>query len=211
MDEELEAEIRRRRDQGDLAGAAEAGIRGYGPAILGFIAATLRGGSGSSAEADAEAEEIFAQLCEDLWTGLSGFEWRCAFRTWAYTLARNGVARALRDPARRRRRLGVPLSRASSLAAEVRSRTRPYLRTEIKDGLARLRASLDPDDQMLLVLRIDRGMSWREVAWVTCNEVEPGEDDLRKASARARKRFQKIKDDLRRRAEAEGLLGGDDA
>lgn len=58
----------------------------------------------------------------------------------------------------------MPLSAAPDLAdaAEaVRTRTAEYLRTEVKDRIAKLRDSLDPEDRTLLILRVDRKLGWR--------------------------------------------------
>jgi hypothetical protein len=53
------------------------------------------------------------------------------------------------------------------------------------------------------VLRVDRDMSWDEIAAI----VEEGADaDRVKVAARVRKRFQAIKEKLRTLARAEGLL-----
>jgi hypothetical protein len=55
----------------------------------------------------------------------------------------------------------------------------------------------------LLVLRVDRGLEWADLALVW---AEGEGDDLRKIEARLRKKFQRTKDKLRRLAEAKGLL-----
>ena len=87
------------------------------------------------------------------------------------------------------------------VVASVRSRTAPWLRTEVKDKVALLRASLSEEQRELLVLRVDRDLSWEEIALILDETGEPV-----KATARLRKRFQTIKDELRERARAEGLL-----
>jgi RNA polymerase sigma-70 factor (ECF subfamily) len=103
--------------------------------------------------------------------------------------------RGARDPARKR---GAPLasSIASNLAAQVRSATAVHLRTETKTAVQKLRDELAPDEQTLLILRIDRDLGWREVAEVM------GEQE-----ATIRKRFERVKDRLRTLAQARGLLG----
>ena len=91
----------------------------------------------------------------------------------------------------------------------MRSQTEPWLRTDVKDRLRQLRDSLDPDDRLILVLRLDRGLSWNEVAVVTLGEEKASAEALRRESARLRKRFQDLKDELRGRAERAGLLEPD--
>lgn len=189
---ELEADIRQKCSSGDLSAAASLAIEGFGPEVLGFLVATLNN--------DEDASEVFSILAEDLWNGIGGFEWRSSFRTWLYQLARNAAFRYRRSPAGRRGH-NLSLSRAGEIADQVRSHTAPHLRTELKDKLAEARASLDPDDRMLLVLRVDRGLSWNEIA-----RVFDEASDLATSAARMRKRFQLIKDELRRRAKREGWL-----
>lgn len=100
------------------------------------------------------------------------------------------------------RRRGQPFdsSDAAILAEQVRSRTAPYQRTEVKDQFTRLREALEPDEQTLLFLRVDQGLSWNEVADVLA------EDGERVDAAALRKRFERAKARLRKLAEAEGLL-----
>ena len=57
-------------------------------------------------------------------------------------------------------------SLASGLAATVRSATRTIDRTATRDAVAQLREALAPDDQALLVLRLERGLAWEELARV---------------------------------------------
>src|SRR5262245_39081811 len=103
--EALEREIRERHQRGDHESAATAAVRGYGPEVLGFIAALL--------DAEADAHDAFGAFCEDLWRGLPGFRWQCSFRTWAYTLARHAAQRV--GEARRRRARDVPASQCAAV------------------------------------------------------------------------------------------------
>jgi RNA polymerase sigma-70 factor (ECF subfamily) len=195
---DLEAQIQTLRDGGDLRSAATCAIEGYGPEVLGFLVSFLR--------SDTDASDAFGQACEDLWTGIPGFEGRSTMRAWFYTLARHAAARLRRSPHRRPGR-HVPVSDVGEVAELVRSRTLEYLRTTAKDKLAVIRDTLDPDDRALLVLRVDRGLSWREIARVLLSE-EDAADEAR-ATARLRKRFQLVKDEIRARALEAGLLEGD--
>jgi RNA polymerase sigma-70 factor (ECF subfamily) len=181
---------------GDLQGAATLAIEGYGPEVLGFLVTLLRD--------EGDASEAFSQACEDLWKGLARFEGRSSFRTWFYTLARHAAARLRRSPQQAQRRR-VPLSEISEVAAGVRSRTLPFLRNEVKDRFEEIRAALDESDRALLVLRVDRNMDWREIARVFSAGVD-SEEELARVSARLRKRFQLVKEEIRRRAQELGLL-----
>jgi RNA polymerase sigma-70 factor, ECF subfamily len=197
MDASLEDRIRTEHAAGALREAATVALEGYGAEILGFLVAILRD--------ENAAREIFSTFCEDVWVGLPRFQWRSSFRTWAYALARHAADRHRRSPEQRRR---VPLDdHVSVLAAQVWRSTRTELRSRARDRVAALRETLDPDEQALLVLRIDRSMSWDEI--VTAMEtpgaaLEP--EEQRRRSAALRKRFERIKADLRDRAIAEGLV-----
>jgi len=191
-----EEQIRGLLDKGDLHGAATQAIRGYGPEVLGFLATLVRDPH--------DASEVFSQTCEDLWAGLAGFQGRSSMRTWLYILARHAAARFQRAPHRRPGRR-VSLSQAGELADQVRTRTLPFLRTEAKDRFAQIRNSLDERDRSLLVLRVDRRMTWKEIALVLSSEGDCDEVIEREA-ARLRKRFQWLKEEIRARARRAGLL-----
>lgn len=190
--------IREACERADYDAAATRAIKSYGPEILGFLAMRLRDIS--------EAEEVFAIFCEDLWTALRAFEWRATARVWAYTLARHAADRHRIAAARRRKRetLGGALQ---DVVADVRSTTAAHLRTETKSRLSQLREQLPVADQTLLVLRIDKGLSWKELALVMVYEgVALDEASVTREAARLRKRFQLVKQQLRELARAEGLL-----
>ena len=188
---EIEAEIGRLLESNDLPSAASAIVRGYGPAIRAYLAALAR-------EED-RADDAFSQFCEDLWLGLPGFRRDASVRTWVYKLAWHAWLRNEREPYRRRGRQ-LATEEMSRLAAEVRSTTALHLRSEAKDAVARLREQLTPAEQSLLVLRIDRGLSWSDVASV----MSTPEEDL--DAQTVAKRFQRVKDRLRKLAEDAGLL-----
>ena len=89
----LEAEIARLLETNELRAAAAAIIRGYGPAILGYLASLAR-------DPD-RADDAFSQFCEDLWRGLPGFRRDASVRTWIYTLAWHAWLRNERDAFRK--------------------------------------------------------------------------------------------------------------
>ncbi len=193
----LEEEIRAALEHGELAEAAERAIAGYGPEVLGFLVRYLHD--------EEDARETFAQASADLWAGLPTFRGEASLRTWFYALARHAAAHLRRSPHRRPERR-LPLSEAHALAERVRSATLPYLRTEAKSQLERIRAALEPDDRALLVLRLDRRMSWSDIARVLGGEEPPPARARREA--RLRKRFQHLKGEIRERCRAAGILEG---
>lgn len=193
----VEAELAELIRAGALDRAATRALEFYGPELYGFLVSGLGG--------EPDAAEVFSQVGEDLWRGLPGFAFRCSVRTWLYVLARHAAARFRRSPWNRGgRRAGD--SRIEQLIEQARSRTQPWLRTDVKDRWRALRESLDPDDRSLLVLRVDRGLPWEDVARVTLGTEAPDADGLARETARLRKRFQILRDELRRRAHAAGLL-----
>jgi len=189
--EAVEAEIADLLESNDLPSAAAAILREYGPAILAYLASLARD--------EDRADDAFSQFCEDLWRGLPGFRRDASVRTWVYKLAWHAWLRNEREPYRRRGRQ-LATEEMSRLAAEVRSTTALHLRSEAKDAVARLRQQLTPAEQSLLVLRIDRGLSWSDVASV----MSTPEEDL--DAQTVAKRFQRVKDRLRKLAEDAGLL-----
>lgn len=194
-----EREIRVLLEARQLDPAATLALRIYGTELYRFLASQL--------ESEADTAEVFSQVTEDLWRGLPRFGWRCTLRTWLYLLARHAAHRFRESPWNRGGRTGD--SRLDEHIAEVRGRTEPWLRTDVKDRLRRLRDSLDPEDRLLLVLRLDRRLAWDEVALVMLGEEGATAEALRRESARLRKRFQDLKEELRLRARRAGLLEAD--
>lgn len=199
----LEGRIRAHCDAGDKKRAATLLLEGYGREVLGFLIARLR-------DRDA-ASEVFSQFTEDLWKGLDGFRWQCSARVWAYTLVQHAASRYIRG-AQKRRAHQVPLSRAplSAIEQKIRTATRASARTDARNGLAQLRESLPAEDQTLLILRVNRKLDWKEIAYVMSDESKVLVDSaLAKEAVRLRKRFQLAKDRLRRMAREKGLLSPD--
>ncbi len=181
--------------------AATLTIQSYGPEILGFLVAFTKDRS--------DADDIFSYFLEDFWRGLPKFEWRCSLRAWSYTLARHA---AKRYAARylRRRRIDMPLSQVPELAEvaeRVRTSTAHYLRTAVKSRMQELRQQLTEREQILLVLRVDRELSWRDIAIIMSSDPSlPDEEALERAKTTRRKQFERAKSKLKRLASEEGLV-----
>ncbi len=186
IDQRIAAELERR----DVSAAATEAIRGYGPQILGYLRTVVRDPE--------DAAEVFSQFAEDLWKGLGAFRGECSVRVWAYKLAWHAASRFGRDPYRKRReRLGTTM--ASRLAESVLSSAQGA-RDRRSEEVERLRRRLTPEEQSLLVLRVDRRLSWRDVAEVMAEEGELVDEPT------LRKRFERLKDKLARLAREEGLI-----
>jgi RNA polymerase sigma-70 factor, ECF subfamily len=197
--EETEARIRELHDGGATDEAVTLVVETYGSEVFGFLVSRFRD--------DDTATEAFAQTCEDLVASMRSFGWRCSMRTWMYKLARSAATKQTRGL--RKKRGEVPLSQASEVAEKLSSRTRDWLRTEVKDAFSDLRAELAPEDQTLLILRVDRALEWNEIADVSSDEDLDDHARTREA-ARLRQRFKSVKEELRRRAIETGLIAQDD-
>lgn len=198
MTEAREADIRSLHEAGEHQDAATQALELYGREIFAFLVATMRD--------ETAASEAFSAFNEDMWKGLPTFSWQASLRTWLYVIARRCAAGYHRSPHHRRER-NVALSQVSEVAERIRTQTLAYLKTEAKDAIQRMREELEPDEQALLMLRIDKRMAWNEIAEVM--HADEPDVDHKKAAARLRKRFQLLKDRLRKRAIAEGLVQDD--
>jgi RNA polymerase sigma-70 factor, ECF subfamily len=174
---------------GDEAGAAEAALRDHGPAVLRYLRSLLR-------DQD-EADDAFSMFSEQVWKRIGTFRGKGGFEVWLFRVAFREALR-LREEGWRRKRRGLPTTEAGKIAAEVR-RTASVSREQRLDVLDRLRASLSFEDQHLLVLRVDHGLSFRDIA-ATLDEGGALDE------ATARKRFERSKARLARLAKDEGLL-----
>lgn len=186
---------------GDYTTAATTFIEHYWEEIYAFLLARFSN--------DDDAKEVMSEFAENFWQGIPNFRWQSSLRSWAYTLAKNAFSRYLKEPRRRRER-SVPPSQQNkyfATVAEKRTATKKYLRTEMKSRIRRLRDELSVEEQMILVLRVDRQFSWRELAMIISGEGENmDESEIDQWSARLRQRFRKIKERLKELARKEGLL-----
>jgi len=186
----LDEDIRSLLAAGDTPGAATLAIRRLGPEVLRYLRALLR--------EEAEAEEAFSQFAENLWRGLSGYQGRASFRTWALRVAHH-AALNLRDQAWRKRGRRLETGEASRIAAEVRTASAVRIERQ-RDALETLRTSLSVEDQALLVLRIDQGLPWEQIAEVFA------EGEKAVPPATLAKRFERLKERLGALAKEKGLL-----
>lgn len=193
----IEAQIQDYLEANDLRAAMALALEAFGPELLGFLLALH--------PRRVDAEDVYSEACSDMWRGLSSFDGRSSFRAWAYTITRNAHHRHLGRYLRRARQ-HTGLSQLEALTAHERTETSPWQKTENKDRLRRLRASLEPDEQMLLVLRIDRAMGWEEVSDILSGAPSDEPAVRKRRAAATRKRFERLKARLKQLALQEGLL-----
>lgn len=155
-DDLVDARIRSLLHEGDAKAAATEAIRSHGPPLLRY----LRGLLGH----EEEAKEAFASASERLWRNLPDFRGESSVRTWFFRLGWSAAA-DLRKEAWRSKGRRLETDEADELPAD--DRTRSWLRRErLRLGLAELRRALALEEQSLLQLRIDQGLSWAECAEV---------------------------------------------
>ena len=187
----LEEDVARLVARGATDEAATVLIEALGPEILGYLRSVVKN--------EAEAGDAFSAFCERAWRGLSGYRAEASLRVWCYRIAWNAVLSMKKDAYRRHReRLGTDM--VSQLAGRIFATTAVQRERE-SSALQRLKAQLTPEEQTLLTLRVDRQLSWSEVA-----DVLAAEDGTRPAEDALRKRFERLKGKLVGAARDEGLV-----
>ncbi len=186
-----DAEVRELLDAGEMTGAATAIIKTHGPAVLNYLRAVLRD--------EDLAADAFSLFAEWVWTAVTKFKGTSAVRTWAFGVAWNASQR-VRNEAWQRRRERFRTGEASRLAADIRTQS-AVRRERDADKLAELRKDLTPEEQNLLVLRLEQKLEWNEIAEVLA------EEGVEVTAATLRKRFERLKERIAQLARERGLMG----
>ena len=137
------------------------------------------------------ADEAHSATCERLWRGLATFRWECSLRSWTYIIARREASRVRARHARAMIQQ-TTLSKADQVAARPDSTSGTFSTTR-RDQLDSLRASLSHEDRDLLVLRVERGLAWKEIAAAFLEENESEPEAIAREAARLRQRFRSIR------------------
>lgn len=184
---------------GELLRAADATIRVHGADVYGLLCAL---------HPEAQADDVYAAWTIQVWRGLEAFRWECSLRTWVYAIARAASATARRGQARREKheQLASESGALARAAAEARSTTPPYLKSDAHRALMSFRETLPEDDRLLLILRLDRNLDWKDVARVLGAADISSEADLVREAQRLRKRFQLLKGRLKDALRSAGLI-----
>ncbi len=161
MTASVDERVRALLDAGAHADAAAAAIRAHGPAALRYLRSLLRD--------EADANDAFSYWAESVWRGLPGFRGDAPLRTWALRLAYR-AALAVLDHAWRRRVRPFATGEASRLAATLRTASAVRLERQ-RRKLDAVIARLAPEQQTLLSLRVDQGMSWEDIATVLSTDT----------------------------------------
>ena len=185
--ESIDRELRVMLAEGERERATELAIRTYGPELVGWLRSIMA--------SDADAQDAFSRMSEELWNSLQRFDGRCSVRTWCYMLARHAAAHVRSQPRNTHEVLVSSVPSVLGAVTHVWNTTKSSAQ-RADDVYAAIRGELVEEDQTLLVLRVDKNLSWREISYVLCGEDAPDDDVVRKA-ATLRKQFERIKVRLR--------------
>jgi RNA polymerase sigma-70 factor (ECF subfamily) len=84
------------------------------------------------------------------------------------------------------------LSKADEVAARIESASGTFSTTR-RDQLDNVRASLSDEDRDLVVLRVERGLAWKEIAAAFLEDDDSSPENLSREAARLRQRFRAIR------------------
>jgi DNA-directed RNA polymerase specialized sigma24 family protein len=117
----------------------------------------------------------------------------CSPRSWSYIVARREASRC-----RTRRAAGSGHEMAAKpLQTGVlpmgNTSTIDTVSTTCRDELEQLRASLSDEERDLLLLRVEYGFAWKEVACAFLEDDESDPDTILEEAARMRQRFRDIR------------------
>ena len=188
---------------GDYDKAVTLVLEAHGSEVQAYVAAVSQ---------PALAADIYGQVALELWSEIERFEWRCALKTYLFTLARHAVARIhkLARRAKRRERRFHELYWSERCAPTSGNQEPAYLRADAQARLRTLRKQLPPLERQLLELRIDRGLSFKDMALIVYpKESQRSTSDQVRLASRLRKRFQQTKSKLRDMFEEDGFLASE--
>jgi RNA polymerase sigma-70 factor, ECF subfamily len=186
----LDERVRDLLSAGQVSAAAGEVMRELGPSVSRYLRSIVR--------EEADADEAFSSFAEALLRGLARFRGESAVKTWVFRLALHEAFDVRATPWRRRaRRLAT--AEASALVDEIRGSTAPRLERQ-RLAVDRLRQQLGPEEQALLVMRVDQELSWAEIADILAGS---GEDV---SLAALSKRYERIRKRLEELARRGGLL-----
>lgn len=189
--EAIETEIGRLMERRDWNSAVDAAISAYGPEILGYLRSVLR--------SSALAEEALQAFGLALAKGMPDFKRTCEFRLWAYVVAKNEALRVLK---KERKYTALDSAARDQIPAPSVYQPETWERTVKTRIMDCIRARLSADDLEVIVLHVDRGMAWDDIACILSTANAPV-----KANTLAQ-RFRRAKEHARRiAAELPGECG----
>ncbi len=197
---EIESAVRADCASGNLNSALERTLNAYGDELFGFaIAAT---------DSRPDAEDVYQHAAIKVYMGLRAFAWRCSVRTWCYRVLRSAIV----DHERKKTPAELALA---DLDDHQRTWVLQTIRTTMGGRLDRarqvnrlveMRRRLPLEEQHVVLLRVARGMAWREVALAMLGDGDHGEDQIAREASRVRQRYQRAKGRLKQMLETGGVL-----
>jgi RNA polymerase sigma-70 factor, ECF subfamily len=180
-----------------LYGTPSMGLRsGHGERVYGYLRGIIKNGD--------DADAVFSDFAMDVLDGMGGFRWDASLKTWLYAVAYRAALRFWRGHEKRRER---PIGENEDFSQRARTNTANYKKTTVKDRFRELRLMLPQEDQTILILRVDRGLTWEEVARVLLDENQVVDGALLERQVnRVKQRFVRAKEKLRVLAEEAGLM-----
>lgn len=159
-------------------------VKVYGAELHGYCCGVLA--------SDEDGADLYQDLLAAAWTGLPRFKAASSVRTWAYGIAHHQAQRRRR---RYSRKHAVRLN--TDTAERLTNHGSAPLDSKVAQGarmaqLQKLRQKLSLVEREILILRVERGLPFKEVAQI-----------LGIQEAAARVRFQRTRERLRRLVNAE--------
>lgn len=195
---DVERTIRRLCDEGRDAEAVTLALRTYGAELRALLATLL--------EDEEEVREAYAVFGEQLWISHGRFQWRSSYRSWAYVIAKRVALRTWQRRRVARRRTANGGVEPDELA--YRPDTEPPSLAQGPRGravVARCEA-LSAEERQIVRLRLEYGLSWRNIALTMMPPEEATSDAaVARGAARYRKRFERIRAQLRAVMVSRGL------
>ena len=150
--------------QGEIDLAVHAALEAFGPEVFGFLVGVV--------DDVGKASVLYAQMAQRVANELAVFRWDVGLRRWMYGLARSELLEGrlrrradvlLRDGAARTTvdRTSPPDTASPSLTPVDTSSWRPRL---LLDAVRAVRKALSEEERELLILRVDRGFSFVDIA-----------------------------------------------
>lgn len=178
----LTAEVRRLVNEGSQREAADLLLARFSPELRPFLHRLL----GDTALAD----EAHSATCERMWRGLATFRWECSLRSWSYIIARREASRCR---ARHVRARGHETTLSAAEQVAQAGNTAATISTAARDQLEQLRTTLTDEERDILVLRVERGLAWKEIAASFLDENDLDPEVVAREATRLRQRFRSIR------------------
>jgi len=182
--------------RGEIDAAAAAAIALYGAEIFGFLIGVL--------DHVGAAHDAYATFSARLSGHLARATWTCSLRVMMYVIACRTLARHTRGGAAAENDAPAAPDGASLVAPTPLVADR-FQRIDSMTGISALRRNLSQGERELLVLRVDRGLGWSDIAIISLGE-SAAPIDIQRESKRLEKRFRTIREQLARSAIELGLL-----